>query len=142
MSNYAGAEWLEKQLKCDGKKLSDFGRKVADLLGDAFGGIYHIDEFLFKKKVDWSNSWHVQIPYNRDLATFDFNTLTRLVVLCHDRCIRMSIKPTSPGYLYLQFWSRDGREGDVSKRHPTIETAIELVRSGCKREAQPEPISQ
>ena len=142
MSNYAGAEWLERQLEYDGKKVSDFGRKVADLLGDAFGGIYHIDEFLFKKKVDWSNTWHIQISYNRDLATFDFNTLTRLVVLCHDRCIRMNIKPASPGYLYLQFWPRDGREGDVSKRHPTIETAIELVRSSCKREIQSEADNQ
>jgi len=54
----------------------------------------------------------------------------------------MNIKPASPGYLYLQFWPRDGREGDVSKRHPTIETAVDLVRSSCKREAQPEAANQ
>lgn len=62
------------------------------------------------------------------LATFDFDYLTRLVVLAHDHCIRVDISSSSPGRIGLMLHQRSGRSGEVSVRHPTIEEAIERVR--------------
>jgi len=41
MSQYAGANWIKQSLK---KEMSPLGVNVADLLGDVFAGIYHLDQ--------------------------------------------------------------------------------------------------
>ena len=65
---------------------------------------------------------------NSNWATFDFDGLTRAVVLAHDEMIRMEIRPSGPGMLQFVFHKRHTREGRMSKRHPTIEDAIEKIR--------------
>ena len=57
-------------------------------------------------------------------ATWDFDQLTRLVIGAHDECIRLQIAPSGPGMLSVMMWPREDREGNMSKRHPTIEQAI------------------
>lgn len=53
-----------------------------------------------------SGSW--QVAHWGDLSTYDFDTLTRLVLLAHDRCI-----------------SPRARTDSIHTHHPTIEQAIE-----------------
>ena len=61
-------------------------------------------------------------------ATFDFNELTRLVFLAHDRCLRVEVTPARNGKLKIAIWRRE-REGAQSRRHPTLEKAVEAWRA-------------
>lgn len=126
MSKYAGSDWVKSALKVE--RMSPLGEAVANLLGDLYGGIYHlVDNDL--RKVEWDNTHHIIfVLRNRGLATTDFWHLTHLVILCHDRCIRCEIDARSPGRLELMFHQRQ-REGKVWERHPTIEEAIEQART-------------
>ena len=61
-------------------------------------------------------------PYS--ISTFDFDGLTRLVFLAHDRCIRAEIAGSGPAMIKLVLHKRHTREGGMSLRHPTVETAL------------------
>lgn len=59
-----------------------------------------------------------------NLATFDFDGLTRLVFLAHDRCVRVSIMSSGPRMIKIALHKRTTREGSMFERHPTIENAL------------------
>lgn len=120
---YAGADWIERQLKHTqpGAQMSDLGKNVADLLGELFLGIYHQDRQALK--VDWTNPSYIEIVIYGEMSTFDYDHLTRLVFLAHDYAIRVEIQAAAPRYLRLIFSQRT-REGDIYRRHPTIEDAL------------------
>lgn len=123
-------EWLEqaKRYKNPEFKLTEHSRAVAQILGITYSGLYHLDNKAIEK-TDWQNEDRVSIKLWRpSLATQDYYHLTDLVIMCHDACIRLAITPHTFDTLMLHFHRRDSREGDVSRRHPTIETAIERVR--------------
>lgn len=121
---YAGSDWIKSNFKVE---MSPLGEAVANLLGDLFYGIYHLDSTALKK-VDWANDHHIIFILGwKSLATTDFDELTRLVILCHDRCIRCEISPRAFHHLELIFHQRQ-REGNGWQRHPTIEAAIENAR--------------
>lgn len=111
---------------------SDAGIRVAALL-DAWGGLHHFDSNAMKK-VDWSNDRFIEIKLSKfesvgQLSTFDFDQLTSLVFLAHDRCIRVSISPCNGTHMRLIFNPRAGRDGDHSIRHPTLEHAVDQWRT-------------
>ena len=62
-----------------------------------------------------------------ELATYDFDCLTRAVIMAHDRAIRFAVRASGPGKVKLQIHKRQ-REGDMFERHPTIEEAIARFR--------------
>jgi hypothetical protein len=98
-------------------------KKCYELLCDAFYGAHHLQGNVVP--------WGFGIKLNRatnDLATFDFNELTTLVVLAHYRCIRIAITQSGPHKLGITAHARKGRSGGVSERHPTIEDAIKSIR--------------
>lgn len=127
---YAGADWLLETLshRKDAPKPSELGLKVADLLGDLFFGIYHL-EIRSLLKVEWNCDYMIQINIRGGLSTFDFNNLTRFVIMCHDRCIRGEISGVGPNYLRLRFHQRTRDLKGISAYHPTIEEAVEQSRS-------------
>ena len=57
------------------------------------------------------------------LATYDFNQLTWLVLMAHEKCIRVEINPIRNGILQIKLHQRE-REGTITTAHPTIEAAI------------------
>lgn len=59
------------------------------------------------------------------LATYDFDNLTRLVFMAHEKCIRASIHPCTPNLIRIAIHKREGRTGSFMERHPTIEKALE-----------------
>jgi len=71
------------------------------------------------------------------LATFDHNRLTFLVILAHDRCIRLEIVASGPCRVGLMLHKRPTRNGLAHERHPTLEQAIGDVRA-----AYPQPVSE
>jgi hypothetical protein len=86
--------------------------------------------------VDWSNPSYIALKLSRfmspRLSTFDFDDLTTLVFLCHDHCIRAEIVPLNQQHVEIVFHARRGREGQMSLRHPPIETAIARWRERHK----------
>lgn len=129
---YAGAEWIQAALKPK-HPMSELGVAVANLLGECFAGIYHLDDSDLKK-VDWDDDYVVIVKLNhRSLATYDSDHLTRLVVLSHDLCLRLDIRGASKNVLELMFHQRK-RTGSLFERLPTIEEHLAQIRRMDARE--------
>jgi len=121
----SGSDWLKSQ-----KTLSPFGERVADLLGELYQGIYHIDREVLK--ADFSHSKHITVTVSDgrgSFATFDSDLLTRLVLLAHEMGIRASVRAAAHGYLRLEFMHVD-RTGFFTDRHPTLEESLQRVGAG------------
>lgn len=117
---YAGADLVALN-----NTISMFGEEVANILGEYAYGIYHLD----LKGVEWGNDRYIRVKViASDLSTFDYNGLTRLVILCHDRGVRMEVQPCNMRYVRLVFTRRNCRDGNICERHPTIDEAIESHR--------------
>lgn len=140
-SGYAGHEWIEAAQKCwrerRGKPLpgaapiSDFGRRVADTLGDVFAGIYHLDRGALSR-VDWSDADNIQVILYGELATWDFTHLTRLVLFAHNRHVRVAVSGASNRHLRVTFSRRD-RDGDTYHRHPTIDEQVRRLAAEMEK---------
>jgi hypothetical protein len=83
-----------------------------------YNGEHHFPGQLKECGFGWS------ISHYGDLSTFDFNTMTRLVFLAHDFCYRAEVSSSNPGRVRIAIWKREGREGSMTKRHPSIEQAL------------------
>lgn len=141
--HYAGVDWLRSNLKAAvrrgekaGKKLmrediSPLGVTVAEALGYVFKGIYHLNAKALLR-AGWWNERVVEVAIHQELATWDHNALTVLVVVCHDMGLRLAIHPHGPRLLRLQFTQRTCRDGCIAKRMPTLEQHIEAIRSGYR----------
>jgi len=95
-----------------------------DLLCEVFRGEHHAPDKIY----EWGNG--IRCSTWTSLSTFDFDYLTRLVVLAHDRCIRVELVQSGPRRIGIVLHKREGRDGQVRARHPTIEDAIAKVRAG------------
>lgn len=98
-------------------------RACFDLLCKVFHGEHHAPEriYAFGRGIKCHAESH-------RLSTFDFDYLTRLVVLAHDACVRVEVVSSGPGRIGLVLHKRAGRTGSSYERHPTMEEAIERVR--------------
>jgi hypothetical protein len=127
---YSGADWLKRDAK---KEVSEFGEQVADLLGFAFGGIYHIERTVLK--ADFSDSRFISVTVGQnDMSTFDSNTLTELVFLAHWMCMRFQITGAAPGCIRLQFSKRNPLvdKGDfIYSGHPSLDEAVASFKEYC-----------
>ena len=101
--------------------MSDDQYECHQLLADIVGGFHHIQNKVKKY------AFGIETSINSGWATYDFDQLTRLVVLAHDRAIRAEISSSGPRMFRLALWKRQ-RDGRMSERHPTMEKAIERIR--------------
>jgi len=123
---YSGSEWIKSTLGID--DVSPLGEAVANLLGDVFHGIYHLEDNALKR-VKWNNTNYIVFSLGwRSLATIDNDALTALVVLAHDRMLRVEIEASTRNYLRLVFHQRHDRAGKMGKRCPTMEDHIAEIR--------------
>src|SRR5688572_33483899 len=100
MTKHSGADWIKAQLPYINKdrkgipanpnaEMSPLGEAVANLLGELFYGIYHLDHKALYK-VDWRNKVFIEFSLGwKQLATTDFDELSRLVFLAHHMAIRV-----------------------------------------------------
>jgi hypothetical protein len=126
---------LVYSVKCrqlDPAGVSRIGFLALRVLERMYSGLHHCDDVLRRTTEEtWTNPLWVELTVDcSDWATFDFADLTRLVVIAHDMCIRISIQPTSRHRMRVMLHPRAGREGDMCRRHPTIEEAIKTMRLG------------
>ena len=105
------------------------------MLSDLCGGMHHV----FQKIYPSGRGIMINLQSGFCAATVDFNGLTKAVLMAHDRCIRFEIRPSGPGMLKLFFHKRHQRDGDLSLRHPTIETAIAEYRKNWPTSASAAP---
>lgn len=69
----------------------------------------------------YGSGWSVVDP-GASYATYDFDQLTRLVFLAHDRSVRVQIQAKGRG-LEIAIWGR-AREGGMALRHPDLDSAM------------------
>ena len=69
----------------------------------------------------------VSTSVSQGIATYDFNELTRLVLLAHRDCIRIEINASGPGLLKICAWKRHQKTGRLHKRHPDLNTLVEMI---------------
>ncbi len=126
MPQYAGSDWIEKSLNI--QNMSPLGKVAADFLGDVFQGIYHLNTHALRA-VDWSDKWCIQFNLGwRELATVDGNKLTRMVVLAHDRMLRIGLEPYTFHHIKISICQRTVRTGNLTERCPTLIDHIKLIR--------------
>lgn len=104
--------------------MSDDQWECWQMIRDLFFGFHHVHGKLH----EWGYGIALNTSQTGSFATFDFDGLTRAVLMAHDRMIRFSIEPSGPGMLKLVLHKRHKRDGYMSEKHPTIEQAIELFR--------------
>ncbi len=115
------------RVRAHGVDLSPLGAKVADLLDCVWAGIYHLPHSV-EYNTKWADPYYIAVTIpDHDLATWDFNRLTELVVLCHDAALRLEIEACNPHHVRLVFHQRK-RSGSISERHPTMEEATTAIR--------------
>jgi len=105
--------------------MSDDQWECYQMLADIYFGFHHIHGKLHP----WGSGIKLNTYQVGSFATFDFDGLTRAVVMSHDRMIRLEIVPSGPGMLGLVLFKRHKRDGSMYERHPTIEQAIERCRN-------------
>ncbi len=120
---FAGAAWVWKAQK---KEMSHFGIEVANLIGQLTCGIYHVSDET--RKMDWGSDHYIEWRTRWPLATTDNDGLTELVLLAHDRCIRVEIAGCSQWTVKVIFTPR--KRGDASSclNHPDIEPHVQEIR--------------
>jgi hypothetical protein len=110
----SGIDWL-KERKRDVSKL---GESAASFLDDVFEGIYQIEKPVVS--ACWDRLHHIEITIPGVLATFDSDTLTRLVVFAYDHGLRVEIEGAAFGYLKIRI--SDG------EKQPQLDGHIEIIR--------------
>lgn len=93
------------------------------LLVEVFRGEHHVPHPIRH----WGRGIKISVGTGA-LSTFDFDYLTRLVILAHDRMVRVEICTSGPGRAGVALHKRHGRDGDICHRHPTIWQAIASIR--------------
>lgn len=127
VERYAGSDWLLGRLRrhLGGEpKISPLGIVVADILGQVYRGIYHIDYGSTLTKPDWLDENFIEVNVAQGLATYDGNELTALVLAAHEVPVRLEINAGGPRRLKLGFSPRQRMALNLWARHPTIEDAI------------------
>lgn len=101
-------------------------QEATEFFAKFYNGEHHIPD---REPKPFGLGWSVK--HNRgDLATFDFNQLTKLVVMGHDKCIRVSVegvKSSREHAVLICIWKRE-RDGSMYERHPILEDHIKTIR--------------
>lgn len=130
---FAGADWLIDVLASHGSPApSALGVDVAEVLGNAFSGIYHIpSQALFHERTKWHDERYIEFVTGRSLSTYDFSELSDLVFGCIQRKIRLEVYGAARGYLKLTFM----REPDPKRAFERCPDAATFVAKLMERTA-------
>lgn len=93
-----------------------FKDRAKKMLSRVYGGDHHVRRLRDEGRF-------MTCLHGGDLASFDFDHMTRLVLGAHEYCLRVSVSNGGPNQLKIWVWDRK-REGRMSERHPTIEQAM------------------
>ncbi len=106
---YSGADWMEWLWKERSIAPSPLGIKVADILGQVFAGIYHIQSDICSPRIDWQNPDSIQVRiYYGEFSTFDSPKLTILLLCCIASNINCVVGSSSARYCRFTFSPGNG----------------------------------
>lgn len=108
--------------------MNDNQQYCINMLSEWVGGPHHLP-----KVHEFGTG--VAINYYGDLSTFDFDRLTRLVILAHQKLIRVEIASSGPGMVKI-ICHRRRETGPTSKRHATLDDLICKAESALLVEAK------
>ncbi len=111
----------------DPTELNDDQRECFKVLCEVFGGPHHVP------KIRACSRYGISTATFNELATFDYDYLTRLVFSAHDHAVRVAVRSSAPRYVEIALWRRK-REGGFSERHPTVEVALAKWREHPHRQ--------
>lgn len=92
--------------------------RIVDLMYHLFKGLHHAPY-----KVQFINGHDgdgAVFSVYGDLSTIDDDKLTRLVIMAHTYCIRVTIKSSGPRMVKLMLWCRQTRVGSITALHPQL----------------------
>lgn len=115
------------------KRMSEVGRLAAEVLADTFKGLHHLDVEALRR-VDWGNELYVTFNLaHKGMATVDYDELTTLVVLAHDRQLRAAVRGAGADVLQLIFHRRSKRKGLMAGAPfaPGLEEHVGEIRKRC-----------
>ncbi|MPR36594.1 hypothetical protein [Salmonirosea aquatica] len=110
--------------------------EAKEFFAEFYRGEHHISE-----KIEPFGCGY-QIRHHADLSTFDYDDLTRFVLMCHDRAYRGRVSPRNHMYVSLSIWKRKHEAGKDDRyptyvTHPAIEDAIAKFRKHSPFHNQP-----
>jgi len=108
----------EKALQTDLIEL-EFAQKVELFIDFVFGGKHHT-----RKVID--HEFWFEVKFHQDVATWDGNIMTRIVVASHDLGLRASIDANGLRGLKLMLHNRKQRDTIICG-HPTLEEHLEKI---------------
>lgn len=110
--------------------LDDFKTRAARVINIAFGGEHHTNSVKWSGPDATPTGCKINV-HQGGMATYDYNYLTTLVVVCHDECVRAEIGNGGPRCLsvFLSNRARKSKHPDMCA-HPTLEQHVEAIRSG------------
>ena len=112
------------------KWMTDDQFECLQMLSDLCGGMNHVGGNI----KPCGKGILINLTYGFHASTFDYDGLTKAVLMAHDRCIRFEILPSGPRMLQLHFHKRHKTDGRMYERHPTIETAIEEYKKRWRKD--------
>lgn len=111
-------EWLDKLRNEIYNWTSDDQWECCKMIFDLIGGEHHLNG-----KIKEHGTGIVYVT-GSSFATYDFSTLTTLVLLAHKRTIRVEINACNFSHIKICLWKRTKIAGRYWEKHPTIEEAI------------------
>ena len=102
-------------------------RACIDALAEIFGGEHHLPDVK-------EFGTGVCINHHGSLATFDFDELTRLVIVAHKRAVRLSIASSGPGMIRIIAHKRiHSATAGFSQRHPSLSDLAEIIEKETEK---------
>lgn len=100
-----------------------FSERAMAIIDWAFGGIHHLDS-LDTKWASIRPQWRAKL-HQTELSSFDFSTLSKLVVAAHHYAVRVSLRHTKKG---LELWLSERDRNDaqlMNDYHPPLTDTVE-----------------
>lgn len=96
-----------------------FAEKIELFIDYVFGGRHHTKSVEFNQVCYYIKFWS-------DLATWDGNKLTKIVVAAHDLGLRVDAEPNGMRGMRLMVHNRTQRDS-IMRGHPTLEQHLEKI---------------
>lgn len=90
-----------------------------------FRGFHHCPEIKQSNCGNRNISINTRTQY---FANYDYDYLTKMVIMAHNWGVRVAITGSAPGMFKIMLWKRHVRDGDISERMPTIEHMVEMYK--------------
>jgi hypothetical protein len=95
-------------------------------------------QYCIRMLGDWAHGFHhlpmpkefgrgVSIHWSQDLSTWDFNRLTTLVLLAHERCVRIEINRGNPQGITIAAHRRKRDSKSIYEGHPSLENLVRQI---------------